>query len=52
MVIAKGLGNLESLYGEVCGAFYMFMCKCEHIAKRFKKELWQTAFVCDNKIVY
>ena len=52
VVIAKGLGNLETLYGEVCGAFYMFMCKCEHIAKRFKKELWQTAFVCDNKIVY
>ena len=48
VVIAKGLGNLETLYGEVPGAFYMFMCKCEHIAEKFGKKIWDTAFVCDE----
>lgn len=48
VVIAKGLGNLETLYGEVPGAFYMFMCKCEHIAEKFGKKVWDTAFVCDE----
>ena len=46
VVISKGLGNLETLYGNLGGAFYMFMCKCNHIAENFGKELWQTAFVC------
>ncbi len=47
VIISKGLGNLETLYGELNGAFYMFMCKCQHIAERFGKQLWQTAFVDD-----
>lgn len=47
VVISKGLGNLETLYGNLGSAFYMFMCKCNHIAENFGKELWQTAFVCD-----
>ena len=47
VIISKGLGNLETLYGSLGGAFYMFMCKCEHIAGRFGKNLWETAFVSD-----
>lgn len=47
VVISKGLGNLETLYGKLGGGFYMFMCKCAHIAERFGKNLWETAFVDD-----
>ena len=47
VVVAKGLGNFETLYGTMGGAYYMFMCKCRHIAERFGKQLWDTAFICD-----
>lgn len=45
VIISKGLGNLETLYGEGYDIFYIFMCKCEHIARRFGLKQWQTAFV-------
>lgn len=45
VVISKGLGNLETLYGEGYDIFHVFMCKCRHIAERFGSEQWQTAFV-------
>lgn len=48
VILSKGLGNLETLYGEGYGVFYMFMCKCEHIAKRFGKTVWDTAFVYER----
>ncbi len=48
VVVAKGLGNLETLYGEGYGVFYIFMCKCAHIAKRFGLAQWSTAFVFEE----
>lgn len=48
VIISKGLGNLETLYGEGYNIFYIFMCKCLHIAKRFGLEQWQTAFIYDG----
>lgn len=44
IVISKGLGNLETLYGEGYNIFYSFTCKCEHIAKRFGAALWSAVF--------
>ena len=49
VIISKGLGNLETLYGEGYDIFYIFMCKCEHIAKRFGYTQWSTAFVYEGK---
>lgn len=40
VVISKGLGNLETLYGEGYGIFYSFTCKCAHIAEKFNAPLW------------
>ncbi|MCD8371969.1 MAG: ARMT1-like domain-containing protein [Clostridia bacterium] len=45
VIISKGLGNLETLYGEGYSVYYIFMCKCLHIASRFNCRQWQTAFV-------
>ena len=49
VIISKGLGNLETLHGEGYDIFYIFMCKCAHIAKRFGYLQWQTAFVHEGK---
>lgn len=48
VVLAKGLGNFETLSGGGLAAFYAFNCKCEHIAGRVQKPLWSAAFVCEN----
>lgn len=47
VIISKGLGNLETLYGEGYKIFYAFNCKCKHIAERFNLGLWSSAFVCE-----
>lgn len=45
VIISKGLGNLETLYGEGYDIFYAFTCKCEHISRRFSLPLWSAAFI-------
>lgn len=45
VIISKGLGNLETLYGEGYKIFYAFNCKCAHIAQRFGAKLWESVFV-------
>ncbi len=49
VIISKGLGNLETLFGGGYDIFYVFMCKCAHIARRFGLEQWQTAFVYEEQ---
>lgn len=44
IIISKGLGNLETLYGERYRAFYTFTCKYEHIARQFGAPLWSAVF--------
>lgn len=48
VLLSKGLGNLETLYGEGLGAFYAFTCKCAHISKQFGVALWECAFIHEN----
>lgn len=45
VVISKGLGNLETLYGEGYKIFYAFNCKCAHISKQFGYPLWSAVLV-------
>lgn len=45
IILSKGLGNLETLYGEGFKAFYSFTCKCGHIAKRFSLPLLSAGFI-------
>ncbi len=47
VVLSKGLGNLETLYGEGYNIFYAFNCKCAHIARRFGAPLWTAVLVRD-----
>lgn len=48
IVIAKGLGNLETLYGEGYSVYYSFCCKCNHIAERFGAEYGSAVLVKEN----
>lgn len=49
VIISKGLGNLETLYGEGFKIFYAFTCKCRHIAEAFKIPLWSAAFTQEKE---
>lgn len=49
VIISKGLGNLETLFGAGYSIFYLFMCKCNHVATAFCLPLWSTAFVYQGK---
>lgn len=35
IILAKGQGNFESLYGCGRNIYYLFLCKCELFSKRF-----------------
>lgn len=48
VIISKGLGNLETLYGEGYSAFYMFTCKCEHISQRFDAEIMSAQLIYEE----
>ncbi len=48
VVISKGLGNLETLSGEGYKIYYMFMCKCSHMAERFHKNLLDTVLYLEG----
>lgn len=47
VIISKGLGNLETLYGEGYKIFYAFNCKCAHISKQFGYPLWSAVLVSE-----
>lgn len=49
VVISKGLGNLETLFGAGYDIFYAFNCKCTHISERFNLPLWSAAFIYGGK---
>ncbi|MDE6585475.1 MAG: ARMT1-like domain-containing protein [Clostridia bacterium] len=48
-VISKGLGNLETLYGEGYDIYYSFTCKCAHIAERFSSVLTSTVLTKEGE---
>ncbi len=47
VVIAKGQGNFELLYGEHLGIFFMFIVKCEEIAKAISAEVGDIVLLYD-----
>ncbi|MCD8204988.1 MAG: ARMT1-like domain-containing protein [Clostridia bacterium] len=42
VIISKGLGNYETLCDEGMKIYYMFMCKCRHIAEKFNVRIHDT----------
>lgn len=50
VIIAKGQGNFESLYGEGLNPYYLFLCKCELFVRRFGLAQYESVFVREDRI--
>lgn len=50
VIISKGQGNFESLYGEGLNPYYLFLCKCELFVKRFGLAQYESVFAREERI--
>lgn len=50
MIISKGQGNFESLYGENLNPYYLFLCKCELFVRRFQMKQYESVFVREERM--
>ena len=50
IIISKGQGNFESLYGENLNPYYLFLCKCELFVNRFGVKQYQSVFVREARM--
>lgn len=50
VVIAKGQGNFEGLYGEKVNPYFLFLCKCELFVKRFGLKQFSSVFAKEDEI--
>lgn len=50
LVISKGQGNFESLYGEGVNPYYLFLCKCELFVRRFGLEQYKSVFIKEERV--
>lgn len=50
VVISKGQGNFEGLFGEGLNPYYLFLCKCELFVRRFGLEQYQSVFVKEERV--
>lgn len=50
IIISKGQGNFESLYGENLNPYYFFLCKCELFVRRFQMKQYESVFVREARI--
>ncbi|MEE1257570.1 MAG: hypothetical protein UHN47_13800 [Lachnospiraceae bacterium] len=49
MIISKGQGNFESLFGEGLNPYYIFLCKCELFVHRFGLQKYESVFVREER---
>ena len=50
VIISKGQGNFETLYGCGLNVYYLFMCKCNLFAERFHKKLFEGMLINDQSV--
>lgn len=50
IVISKGQGNFEGLFGEGLNPYYFFMCKCELFIRRFGLKQYESVFIKEERI--
>ncbi len=50
VLISKGQGNFESLYGEGYNPYYLFLCKCELFVRRFGLKQYEPVFVKEERL--
>jgi len=45
IIIAKGLGNFETLYGSLLPVYYLFLCKCRHFSESLHIPMMSTVLL-------
>ena len=50
VIISKGQGNFETLYGCGLNVYFLFMCKCTLFANRFHKNLFEGMLINDKNV--
>ncbi len=50
VVISKGQGNFESMYGTGLNIYYLLLCKCEHFAHRFGMQQMEGVFINEKDV--
>lgn len=50
VIISKGQGNFESLYGDGLNPYYKFLCKCEMFIERFSLPKFSSVFIKEERI--
>lgn len=50
LIVSKGQGNFESLYGCGLNIYYIFLCKCNHFINRFDMKKFQGIFINEESI--
>lgn len=49
VIIAKGMGNFETLEGCGLNVYYLFLCKCERFVQLFNKPRYASIFLAEEK---
>lgn len=50
LIISKGQGNFESLFGCKKNIYYIFLCKCDLFTRRFNMNKFQGVFVNEKNV--
>jgi hypothetical protein len=50
LIISKGQGNFETLYGSGRNIYYLFLCKCSLFAERFRADRFQGIFANERNV--
>lgn len=50
LIISKGQGNFETLFGCGKNIYYIFLCKCDLFTKRFNMEKFQGIFINEHNV--
>lgn len=50
LIISKGQGNFETLFGCGKNIYYIFLCKCDLFTKRFNMEKFQGIFINESNV--
>ena len=50
VIIAKGMGNFESMYQEGINLYYLFLCKCDLFTTRFGVKLFDLIFCKEERL--
>ena len=47
VILSKGMGNYETLFGCGLNVYYMLLCKCERFTREFERPLYDAIFIAE-----